>query len=565
MKSEFTRSAIGVCLCALIFGCSGSDSTVNFLSLKAFSTDSYKIEAQGSDQQFILVPFSANSYDEGDDPIGLVPFSVDFSVSVSEGQRSFIPSLAKTNELAAVSTASDDISAWEDTLKAGIEFENEKSEQSRQFLLDLGDYLKKKPRGFLKTRLQPLKDERLKAGTGVLYDLPAMITIKSPFDENDDGYDDNTPLNGILKAEGTNAAIYVDERNDGDVSEQTAQQLLDVFDEVTVPRCRTFFGTETDVNSDGVVIVFLSDHIDNGAYGFFRIIDLFPQEIVDAVWGSQYQTNYSEIIYVQYPRETGPYYKESIDATLAHEFTHLIHTAVKTYQHLVDDSELYLDSLFLMEGIAHLAEDVTGHGVDTYLLARIYLENNQSYSVAATGNNNGTRAATMLFLRYLFERKGGATYSKDSAADVSGPGVDFLRELVSSRYSGINNIEKTYGKSFEELFKKWVAALMLDGTGKSDNEEYNYDSVENDSFTGIDRGFDLRGSRTNPLGTKVTLDGPVLSDAFSTQDGLNDFSGSVYESGAKFYQLDLNSNEEVEVTLSGQAGEGLGMTIIKLQ
>lgn len=562
------------CLLISIFvsflaGCGGGDSSVSFLSLKGSTSDSFKVASAKSSQQFVLIPFSADSYANDVDPSGQVIYTVDFSVSTKEpSNRIAVSKTGRSDERATLKLI--DGSLYEERLK----FEKKRHEDTGIILKKISEGIKDKPKGYLKQKYGvSLSKLSGYLKSDVNYALADTIKIYSPFDENSDGDPDNTPLTGTLAATGTESAIYVDDRDS--ISTETAESLLSVFDQVTIKRNRAFWGEESDVNGDGMVIIFLSTHIGEKIVGFFRPLDLLPQDLVDDFVGSEYKTNYMEIIFSQVPESSPSIYKELIDATLAHEFYHLINFAVKTVSPLIDEGKLIQESLWLNEAMAHLTEDIVGLGADAFPTAGKYLDSASQTSVAGSvdpvldiGFGNDTlerRGAGMLLLRYLFEQKGAAKYSSSDAGSVSGGGADFLRRLNSSSYTGIKNLEKNYGSSFESMFRRWIAALTLDGTGLSDSSAYNYISEEVDSYTGQRRGFNLRGSRTLPTGVTVDLQGPTLESAITSTSGYNNFSGQVYESGAEFYRLDVDPSTEVNITLSGQQGIGLGMTIVKIK
>jgi hypothetical protein len=221
-------------------------------------------------------------------------------------------------------------------------------------------------------------------------------------------------------------------------------------------------------------------------------------------------------------------------------------------------------------------EDLCGWGGgDTYAVAEEFLTNANKVSVAGSvdttlqsGGSDDTlarRGATMLFLRYLFEQKGGANYSTSDAGALSGGGVAFYKALTSSSQTGIPNIEAASGISFAETYGKWVAALYLDGTGLVDDPLYNYQDIVVDSFTNGPRGFDMHGNRVISTGSTVTLNGPTLLSTLTGSSSLTaQTSGSLQLSGSNFVLAKLGSNGKTTFSFQGASSASPGVTFIVL-
>jgi len=570
VKINLCIASISLYLCLLLISCGGGSGEVSFLSLKKSQSDSYSIVALDSTQEYVLIPFSADSYSNGIQPSGSVNYTLKFTQtrSTEKLENDLSKNIDQTNSIQYTKE-------WKHRMERKIAHDKKLHAQTTDILKKLSKGLKTKPKDFLKSTYK--KDISTLTGSfksiNTNHDLSPTISIYSPFDEDENDLPDNTLITGILRAQGSNSAIYVDERDNSSVGDAVIESLAQTFEEITLKRNRSFWGEESDVNGDGIVTIFLSNYLGSGIVGFFRPLDLLPQDSVNVLVGSEYKTNEREIIFSQYPH--GPYYKELIDATLAHEFYHLINFAIKTLKPMNSNGTLVQEELWLNEGMAHLTEDITGHGFDAFPTAGYYLEEISNVSVAGSVADNlksgfgddtlERRGATMLLLRYMFEQKGGARYSSSNSGDVSGGGANFLKNLNRSSYSGINNLERTYGTTFEGLFRKWIAAVSIDGTGLSSDGQFNYQEEQKDPFTKQNRGFNLRGTRILPTGTKVTLKGPTLLDVFSSDTGFDDFTASVYESGSNFFKVIIPASTGLNFTISGAEGRGLGMTIVKIR
>ncbi len=571
----FFYLTVSMFVCIFVFSSCSENivSDVSFLSLKNSSSDSAKIESAEGEREYVIVPFSANSYSEGNSPSGALSYEIDFS-GTGAVSRIFSPLSKRVDYGAAADLLKEEIRKRHENQ---FRVDRKRHNDTKMILEKISKGLEGKPEGYLQSKYTKKLTKQLRpiGNDGRLMSF-STIQIYSPF-----GSSENQLITGVLRGTGDNCALYVHDDYNEEVSDGVASSLLKSFDEITQKRNRAIWGTESDINADGGTVIFLSDDLGTGVLGFFRTYDLFPQSVIDEFVCAEdgepagcVKVNEMEIIFSQYVHDN--FYKELIDATLAHEYFHLINYSLKTISRFTDSGQIYQEDLWLNEGMAHLSEDLTGHGFDSFKTAGYYLEEISRASIGGDvdsaiqmGFGDDTlerRGGAMLFLRYLFEQKGGADYSSSDAGNISGPGADFLRELNTSIYSGVNNIEKTYGDSFENLFRTWLATLVLDGTGLSDNPEYNYDPEQDDSFTAQKRGFNLRGSRDLPTGGKVDLEGPYMSFEWSTEgSGIRDFSSQVYESGADMFLVTVGAGKSLDIKMQGLKNKGLGMTIVRVK
>jgi hypothetical protein len=150
--------------------------------------------------------------------------------------------------------------------------------------------------------------------------LPTTLSIFSPFDG-----EINQTITGTLRGKTSRAAIYVDSRDSALVSDDEIDELLDSYDRITLPRLHSFFGTESDVDENNTVILFLASEsqIGSSELGFFRPADLLPNGAVPGA-----KSNQAEIVFSRLPDKEVPV--DLVNATLAHETFHLINFSNKT-------------------------------------------------------------------------------------------------------------------------------------------------------------------------------------------------------------------------------------------
>lgn len=559
MKFRFFKTFLYLCILAL-FSCGGSDIEIHYLSLSTSSSDSFDISPLGSAKSFLMVPFSADSYAEGSGPSGQVAYSVDFEIENITTKIS-PRALAVYKDKKHVSLPN----GWMERQKKRMAIEDFRHKRTLSSLQKVSDILTSKAFE---------EPEWVYKASSRTSDLDPSLALADEITVQYDIGEGTKYVTGQLRKSGSGIAIYTDELSS--IPQASIDALYSSFANVGIKRVRGFWGQESDVDDNDNVIVMLSGNLGSNVLGFFQPWDLLPKDL-------EPDSNEMEILFSTYPGADPAIYAELIEATLVHEFFHLVNFSVKTLDKLLQNPSDYpYEDLFLNEGMAHLTEDITGFGYDAFATAAYFLDYADLSSVGGSvdpsvptyGANpsdvNDTlsrRAAAMLFLRYLFERKGAAKYSTSDAGTVSGGGVDFLKRLNSSSYTGINNLERSYGDSFERMLRQWVATVYVDGTALSEDRKFNYNDEETDSFTAQKRGFDLRGTRTLPDSghTVIDLDGPKITHTYSPVSDSDDISDSVFASGGAYYIVDLAADQGLKVTMNGSAGLGLGMTIVRLE
>jgi hypothetical protein len=367
------------------------------------------------------------------------------------------------------------------------------------------------------------------------------------------------------RAVGVHSVFFVDD-TDTSISPEQVQELSENFERIIYPRDVRFFGEESDVNEDGRTTFLITSLLHgSGAVGFFFAADLFARPF----------SNQQEILYVAAP--TATFSLNLIQATVAHEFQHLINFNQKSLRRQEEDDPP-IEELWLNEALSHLAEDLTGfseNGDDLVNIVQLYLNQVQFVSLTGAAINGmedslQRRGAGYLFLRYLFEQTGGATYSQtDPEALMDHGGITFLRQLTASSQTGIENIRTALqdvdnpfqqaADPFREAFATWAVALAIDGTDLNDDALFNYQPPELDQITGQLRGIDLRGTREGQ-GEPVTLQGPVVQ-RFNNQQGT--LQGTSV--GYVLFQAAPNGGETATITLDGDAESQLQLTVIRTQ
>jgi hypothetical protein len=262
---------------------------------------------------------------------------------------------------------------------------------------------------------------------------------------------------------GTHAAIFVDDSAPaGGLTGSDLQQMGQQFDAVLYPIDRQSFGAESDIDSNGVVIILLTPKVnalvgspqcdDSYVTGYFFGADLMP--------GYSTRYNNGEVFYgfVPDPGPVCPYsvslVRHLIPVTFIHEFQHMI----SFNQHvLVRNGET--EVLWLNEALSHLAEELGGRHYDSLRIdttaSRFYIGNLYnafkylkdplaSAVVTTTGPGELTeRGAEWLFVRYLVDRFGAQT----------------SHDLVNTSSQGATNVAAATGTAFATLLGHWALAV----------------------------------------------------------------------------------------------------------
>jgi hypothetical protein len=279
------------------------------------------------------------------------------------------------------------------------------------------------------------------------------------------------------------------------------------FDTLIDPLDRQNFGDPSDIDHNGRVLLFFTKTVNDltpkgsSSYigGFFYARDLFPitsTADLDACPTS----NVGEMFYVMVadPARGGVFTKANVttevEATLAHEYQHLINASRRIY---VNTSATDLEETWLDEGLAHTAEELLFYRVsglqprqnlsaatiqasaayvnafNNYESANIgryeeYLRTPSAYSPYTDNDSLATRGAIRAFLRYAADRRG--------ASDG-----DTWFQLVNSTTTGIANLQNVFGSGVIDEFRDWGVSVLSDdlsGVAASYQQpSWNYRSI----------------------------------------------------------------------------------------
>ena len=282
-----------------------------------------------------------------------------------------------------------------------------------------------------------------------------------------------TPLptvDAALMKIGQHIALYVDTAAPPPgLSQADLDALRAVFDTQLYEIDTTAFGRESDIDHNGVVIVLMTNRVNelvtaaDCSNGF--VAGYFFGADIDPFWGPQY--NNGEVFYSIVPdplaklkscAHTVTDVTRLVPVTFIHEFQHMI-----SYNHHVLERRGDAEILWLNEALSHYAEELGGRSflpADTatfcnYVVGDLnnsgtYLQSPQSHFLVDTSGIGDleSRGAYWLFLRYLIDQ-----YSADTSFTQRSA---FTRKPDITGLTGPQNVATQTGQSFQLLLERWV-------------------------------------------------------------------------------------------------------------
>ncbi len=332
-------------------------------------------------------------------------------------------------------------------------------------------------------------------------DSTDFLVYSDYFGRTDDA-ESYTLLGATLRYEGDHVRLFVDDRDVIRLPQDECNEIGQTFELQIYDSVRQNFGAESDYDGNDRVYILLTRQVnlltgqidDNPQWGGEYIGGFFnPVDLPIFSWPAGV-SNEREIFYgiVPDPNEDFSKVAHTLESTVAavkpivaHEFQHMINFHQR---HGVLGADLnHQEELWINEGLSHLAEDVCGFDDQNQARVGIYLHSRQHryFALASlsglapgqvVGNSLGERGASYLLMRYLADRWPGSP-----------------EDLVKSNLSGRDNVVQVTGESYAQVFKDWLATLVLDDSGLSDDPRYQYTSLN------IRQDFPYDGGVQEPL------------------------------------------------------------------
>ena len=298
---------------------------------------------------------------------------------------------------------------------------------------------------------------------------------------------------GRVVAISNRAVLVADTANPaGGFTDHDYRSIGDAFDTLVYSVDTQNFGEPSDIDGNQRVILFFTSAVNaltppnqsSFIGGFFFSRDLFPTSATPTQ-GLCATSNVAEMFYLLVPDpdgtinqnvRTADFVRGITIGVLAHEFEHLINAS----RHLYVTGSSTFEDVFLDEGLAHMAEELTfyrasglSHGADIAFAAtqapqpvldafnsfgsanmrrfREFLRNPQGNSPYAKTADISTRGAIWSFLRYAADRRGGdeGTLWRQLANPPAG-------------LYGIANLSQAFGSDISSWIRDWATANYAD-------------------------------------------------------------------------------------------------------
>jgi hypothetical protein len=311
--------------------------------------------------------------------------------------------------------------------------------------------------------------------------VPPSVGDQRPFDVcSSPACDAFVQTTATAKSVGQRVAIFVDNAAPaGGYTDADLDNVRTLFDQYLYPIDTLAFGRESDIDTNGVVLVVLTQQVNalspdcsttgRVILGYFFGADLLPRS------GANPGSNESEVFFGLVPDPNNPACDISreeatgrLPATFIHEFQHMI----SFNQHVLLRGGTAEDT-WLNEGLSHFAEELGGRkvpdaecptstscqqeflGQGDLLNAFSYLASPEDFFLIEPGNSTGKleeRGANWLFVRWL----------ADNFASDTTYGTDLTQALLATAQVGSTNVVARTGVDFSTLVGEWQLANYLD-------------------------------------------------------------------------------------------------------
>lgn len=278
--------------------------------------------------------------------------------------------------------------------------------------------------------------------------------------------DDFAAVTARAEYVGSHAALFVDQAAPaGGFTASDYASLGALFDDDLYDVATRAFGSESDVDRNGVTIILLTPEVNRltptSQCGTSIITGYFFGIDIDPLFQTNPRSNRGEVFYALAPDPGGTVtcaldtdaVRRLVPVTFVHEFQHMI----SYFQHVLvrnGDSEI----LWLNEGLSHISEELaalhfeaqgrdslfTRFAIGDLFNAYQYLSNPGGVwllPVSGTGSLE-ERGAAWLFLRWLLDQYG----------------EDLTRLLVETGRVGADNVSAAAAQPFERLVTQWFLA-----------------------------------------------------------------------------------------------------------
>jgi len=278
-----------------------------------------------------------------------------------------------------------------------------------------------------------------------------------------------TPVDTNCRHISSHAYIFVDNA-DGTSMDAWLDEYGTAFDAIYHVN-RDKFGFENDTDRNGKVILVFSSSVFTDFLGYFWSVDKFPWHAVDNPY-----SNEGDIFYLNTDHYTRGAPDSELLGTLAHEFQHMIYFD-EHYDRGASGSYSWLN-----EALSMVAEYFNDYQEgELGWIKSFLLDYGSELSLTHwTSDNYGYGA---IYMQYLLDRFG----------------EDAVKEMCATNLIGIEAVEAATAMDFNELFTDFSRALVMSGTGDSDDPRYEFLTLDLADVQPTGRGGLLPYDPASPL------------------------------------------------------------------
>jgi hypothetical protein len=292
-------------------------------------------------------------------------------------------------------------------------------------------------------------------------------------------------------------------------------QFLSDFDNTILPRERTVFGIESDLDGDGHIGLVFTPLTYKTSVAFFSGCDLVS-------FKGCATKNGGEFLWLTPPNAIDPPYNtpNAIKEILAHETSHLVHFNRKV---LRNSLTTWPDSEAMIEGVGGFAQDVIGPQAGNLYVAMAGLDGIKDFSLGDlivdsaaydSARDGVVRGGSYLFVRWLYDRAGGDAI--DAAGTITGKGgIALLRALLDVKDSIATTLatKATLADVTTDFYTTLAMSNQNEAGGAAPtNSCFAYLPVVTDPITKTPHGADPHETFHG-----MQMNGPAISQAKSGQ------------------------------------------------
>lgn len=364
-------------------------------------------------------------------------------------------------------------------------------------------------------------------------------------------------ISATIMAVGKLGVVWVDDTTPVDAAVIT--EFLKDFDDLILPRERTIFGMESDLDNDGHINLVFSPVTYETSVAYFTGCDLLPQ--VGCGDGNQ-----GEFLYLTPPTAIKPPYNTpaAIKETLAHELGHLIHFNRKV---LRNNLQSWDDSSYMIEGAGGFTQDVSGFQAGNLYVAMAGLDGINDFSLASTlkdktaydmAKDGVLRGGSYWFVRYLYDRAGGDEAKPDGTL-VSKGGPVLLHKLLESKASIAKTLPDIALQPIADIAVDFYTALAASnreeiGEALAQNSCFRFLPTALDPITGKQRGGNVY-AKFHGIGMKGPASLPLAKADKKIRAG-----------GVKYWQVNATADApSLQVLVNADADAQVRLRVLRVK